>query len=199
MTFRVLLLMTLAALVARAQATALPGPSALPSRFVRADTGQGLGQTRRWLETEAPKLLHATFTDDDVAHGVRTLWRHETTDLKLNACTLSWLHTSTATITSKVLPTTTDSTSYAVELSLADLDPRVIGLNGAKDPVGKAASVVSLTTRAGVGKTIHFTKQRAKPRTDSVAKIYVGRSEDVTRVVNALARAAILCGAHGKP
>jgi hypothetical protein len=198
MTFRVLLLMTLVTLAARAQAPTLPGPSTRPSRFVAADTRQMLAQTRRWLETEAPKLLHATFSEPDTPHGVRTLWRHETTDLKLNACTLSWVEATTVTVTSKVLPSATDSTSYGVALSLADLDPRAIGPNDAKDPTGKTSHAVSMTTRAGVGKAIRFSKPRAKSRTDSVATVYVDRSEDIPRVVNALARAAVLCGAHTK-
>jgi hypothetical protein len=149
-----------------------------------------LAETKAWLEQEAVPMLRA-YGSRLGAFNVLTSEDHQVTRLQLDACRL-------AIADSSVHKVNDDVQVYRDTLlvPLKDLDVGSIEVKQFQIMTDKPMTIITMHTRASIGKTI-----MAKPsgKSDQVASMYVGDPQDGERIVTALKRAAILCGAPASP
>jgi hypothetical protein len=185
-------------LVSAPAAMPIPAVAQAGARAANVVPGPTMAETKSWLETEAPTFLRTGGTKLDKRYGILTVEHHGATDVRLDSCALSWTSWSTFELKSQ-LGDKTDSSSRRTAVPLKDLD-----LNGftvlTDSLLTSAKQFVHMRTRAAVGKTITTSDNNGAPRNnEEIANLYVTGPDEAARIITAIKRGAILCGAPASP
>lgn len=164
---------------------------------MRPDSGPTLSQTKQWLEEEAMMFLHASGSLQ-IGQSVRSTNGWMTTDLRLTECKLKWKQHSWFDMSGRG-PTSRDSSAYWSEVPLKDLEVRSVRVEDQKVVTAEPVQFIIVPTRQAVGETIKTWRDGKQPSSSGVANMFASSRENGQRVVNAIRRAAILCGAPNSP
>jgi hypothetical protein len=162
------------------------------------DNGPTLAETAAWLETDGQALMHGGRIQLDRRYSILSVSTYKYREVKVKDCTLSWTVDYSFLLKTPGKPDKKTNASWVVRIILKDLDTGGLAVQSDTRLSDEPVYTVRIGTRAAVGATI-VLREGEKAEKKSAAFIYVHDQGDGQRLVNAIKRAAILCGAPAGP